>query len=161
MGALGETANPSMWFGGGHWMMDGFTESKGHFGVWFFQGAFCATCSTIVSGAVAERIQLRGFAIFTFIMTALIYPVVVYWGWSGFGILSNDEGSIVGPALVDFAGSGICPHVGWSRRARRSNRRGTPQGPLGERAGLQQSQHPFRGSGYLLPLVRLVWLQSR
>jgi len=106
--ALGETANPSMWFGGGHWMMHGFMESKGHFRVWFFQGAFCATCSTIVSGAVAERIQLRGFAIFTFIMTALIYPVVVYWGWSGFGILSNDEGSIVGPdALVDFAGSGI------------------------------------------------------
>merc|ERR1712070_1288639 len=45
-------------------------------------------------------------------MTAIIYPIVVYWGWSGSGMLSytDDDGegaSIVGPAYIDFAGSGL------------------------------------------------------
>jgi len=47
----------------------------------------------------------------------VIYPVVVYWGWSGSGALNftNDEGeskSLVGPAFMDFAGSGIVHLVG-------------------------------------------------
>merc|ERR1712050_813790 len=67
-----------------------------------------ATCGTIVSGAMAERTQLKGFVIFTTIMTSFIYPVVVYWGWSGAGLLANSDGnSIFGPGLSDFAGSGI------------------------------------------------------
>jgi len=107
--AYGESSN--QWIGLGGFAMTGFFEETGDgpvptskFRNWFFQGAFCATCSTIVSGAVAERIQLRGFALFTFVMTALIYPVVVYWGWSGVGILSGPFGF---PGLNDFAGSGL------------------------------------------------------
>lgn len=84
---------------------------------WFFQGAFCATGATIVSGAMAERTQLKGFITYVFAMTAIIYPIVVYWGWSGNGFLNytNDDGeskSIVGPNLIDFAGSGIVHMVG-------------------------------------------------
>merc|ERR1739845_106702 len=49
-------------------------------------------------------------------MTSIIYPTVVYWGWSGVGLLSyteNEESkSIVGPAYMDFAGSGIVHMVG-------------------------------------------------
>jgi len=46
-------------------------------------------------------------------MTGIIYPCVAYWGWSGSGLFSNaDGGSIVGPALMDFAGSGIVHMVG-------------------------------------------------
>lgn len=49
-------------------------------------------------------------------MTSIIYPIVVYWGWSGAGFLNNSEkyesGSAVGPGLMDFAGSGIVHMVG-------------------------------------------------
>merc|ERR1719161_1569662 len=79
---------------------------------WFFQGAFCATAATIVSGSMAERTMLQGFAIFTVLLTAFLYPVVVHWGWSGQGILNDGEASIVGPTYNDFAGSGIVHMVG-------------------------------------------------
>jgi len=70
-----------------------------------------------VSGAMAERTQLKGFAIYTLLMTAFIYPITVYWGWSGSGFLSytNDDGESVsafGPWYKDFAGSGLVHMVG-------------------------------------------------
>merc|ERR1719169_105840 len=79
---------------------------------WFFQGAFCATAATIVSGSMAERTQIKGFAFFVILLTAFLYPVVVHWGWSGQGILNDGEASIVGPTYNDFAGSGIVHMVG-------------------------------------------------
>merc|ERR1719201_1260636 len=69
---------------------------------WFFQWAFCMTSATIVSGAVAERLQLGGYCIFCFIMTSFVYPVVVAWTWSCAGWLNY-----VGAGYMDFAGSGI------------------------------------------------------
>merc|ERR1719359_1775471 len=69
---------------------------------WFFQWAFCMTSATIVSGAVAERLQLGGYCIFCFIMTSFVYPVVVAWTWSCRGWLNY-----VGAGYMDFAGSGI------------------------------------------------------
>merc|ERR1719387_2834207 len=66
---------------------------------------------------MAERTQLKGFAIYTLLMTAFIYPITVYWGWSGSGFLSytNDDGESVsafGPWYKDFAGSGLVHMVG-------------------------------------------------
>lgn len=97
--------------------MDEFWDTKSNFKVWFFQGAFCATAATIVSGAMAERTQLKGFAIYTVLMTTIIYPFVVYWGWSSNGWLNykNQKGESVasfGPWYRDFAGSGIVHMVG-------------------------------------------------
>eukprot|EP00928_Gymnodinium_smaydae_P063516 TRINITY_DN4706_c0_g3_i1.p1 TRINITY_DN4706_c0_g3~~TRINITY_DN4706_c0_g3_i1.p1 ORF type:complete len:451 (-),score=96.05 TRINITY_DN4706_c0_g3_i1:530-1882(-) len=115
--ALGPTATPNLFAGGTGFFMNGFWASKSSFRAWFFQGAFCATGATIVSGAMAERTQLKGFTTFTVLMTSIIYPIVVYWGWSGSGLLNypNDAGesvSIAGPAFMDFAGSGIVHLVG-------------------------------------------------
>merc|ERR550514_1548974 len=49
-------------------------------------------------------------------MTAVIYPVVIYWGWSGSGLLAYTDGdasvSLAGPAYMDFAGSGLVHLVG-------------------------------------------------
>eukprot|EP00929_Paragymnodinium_shiwhaense_P061192 TRINITY_DN3055_c1_g1_i1.p1 TRINITY_DN3055_c1_g1~~TRINITY_DN3055_c1_g1_i1.p1 ORF type:complete len:408 (-),score=82.12 TRINITY_DN3055_c1_g1_i1:475-1539(-) len=92
-------------------------DEKTLFRNWFFQGAFCATGGTIVSGSMAERTQLKGFAIYTTLMTTLIYPIVVYWGWSGSGYLNytNAAGeavSSVGPGFIDFAGSGLVHMTG-------------------------------------------------
>mmetsp|Transcript_7809 Transcript_7809/g.24868 ORF Transcript_7809/g.24868 Transcript_7809/m.24868 type:complete len:467 (+) Transcript_7809:98-1498(+) len=116
--AFGVVAKPNKFMGGTNFVMDGFWKAKDKFRFWFFQGAFCATGATIVSGAMAERTQLKGFATYTVMMTTLIYPVVVYWGWSGEGFLNYTDAatdkstSAVGPALIDFAGSGIVHLVG-------------------------------------------------
>jgi len=59
----------------------------------------------------------KGFATYTAIMTSFIYPIAVYWGWSGSGFLSytDDDGKSVsafGPWYKDFAGSGLVHMVG-------------------------------------------------
>eukprot|EP00929_Paragymnodinium_shiwhaense_P123300 TRINITY_DN9699_c0_g2_i1.p1 TRINITY_DN9699_c0_g2~~TRINITY_DN9699_c0_g2_i1.p1 ORF type:complete len:505 (-),score=93.78 TRINITY_DN9699_c0_g2_i1:74-1588(-) len=95
----------------GQFNMQGFSASKNLFRKWFFNGALCATSSTIVSGAMAERTQLCAFVAYTLLTTSLIYPMLVYWTWSGQGFLSYEEAgkrvSVVGPAVLDFAGSGV------------------------------------------------------
>jgi len=115
--AYGAVDNPNKFIGGTEFFMDGFWEDKTKFRNWFFQGTFCATSCTIVSGAMAERTQLKGFAMYSIIMTSFIYPIVAYWGWSGSGFLSyadadGDSVSAFGPAYMDFAGSGIVHMVG-------------------------------------------------
>eukprot|EP00929_Paragymnodinium_shiwhaense_P048993 TRINITY_DN24733_c0_g1_i2.p1 TRINITY_DN24733_c0_g1~~TRINITY_DN24733_c0_g1_i2.p1 ORF type:complete len:465 (+),score=103.22 TRINITY_DN24733_c0_g1_i2:93-1487(+) len=110
--AYGVPESPNKVIGLTQFFAHGFMDDKTLFRNWFFQGAFCATAGTIVSGAMAERTQLKGFGIYTILMTSIIYPLVIHWGWSGAGFLSytNDDGegvSVVGPAFLDFAGSGL------------------------------------------------------
>ena len=66
-----------------------------------FQAMFAATCATIVSGAVAERIKLESFLIFAAIFVALVYPIIGMWKWGG-GWLDTME-----TPFYDFAGSTI------------------------------------------------------
>ena len=70
----------------------------------FFQVVFVATAMSVVSGAVAERMKLWAFLIFTVILTGFIYPVEGYWTWGG-GFLSQ-------AGFSDFAGSGIVHMAG-------------------------------------------------
>ena len=76
----------------------------------FFQVVFVATCMSIVSGAVAERMKLWAFLLFTVIMTGFIYPMEGSWTWGSndvFGFLNlGDMG------FSDFAGSGIVHMAG-------------------------------------------------
>ena len=77
---------------------------------YFFQLMFCAATASIVSGALAERIKLWPFLIFTFILTAIIYPIQASWKWGG-GFL--DAGG-----FLDFAGSTVVHSVGgWAALA--------------------------------------------
>ncbi|HKL22939.1 MAG TPA: hypothetical protein VJ904_14120, partial [Tichowtungia sp.] len=69
-----------------------------------FQGMFAATAATIVSGAVAERIKLPSFLIFSTIYVGLVYPVVGSWKW-GAGWLDQ-------MGFYDFAGSTLVHSVG-------------------------------------------------
>merc|ERR1712054_742603 len=48
-----------------------------------FQGMFAATAATIVSGAVAERIKLGSFILFSILYVAIVYPIVGSWEWGG------------------------------------------------------------------------------
>ncbi|MCE2612756.1 ammonium transporter [Flavobacteriaceae bacterium D16] len=74
-----------------------------------FQGMFAATAATIVSGAVAERIKIGPFMIFTILYVGLIYPIVGSWQWGG-GFLSTLGGDDAG--FYDFAGSTLVHSVG-------------------------------------------------
>lgn len=74
-----------------------------------FQGMFAATAATIVSGAVAERVKLGAFMIFTIIYVGVVYPIVGSWQWGG-GFLTTLGGENGG--FYDFAGSTLVHSVG-------------------------------------------------
>ena len=69
-----------------------------------FQGMFAATAATIVSGAVAERIKLNSFMLFTILYVGLVYPIIGSWKWGG-GFLDQW-------GFYDFAGSTLVHSVG-------------------------------------------------
>ncbi|MBT2599030.1 MULTISPECIES: ammonium transporter [unclassified Oceanobacillus] len=65
-----------------------------------FQAMFVATCATIISGAVAERIKLGSYILIVAAMTTIIYPVVGHWVWQG-------DGWLTAIGFSDFAGSTV------------------------------------------------------
>lgn len=69
-----------------------------------FQAMFAATCATIVSGAVAERVKLEAFLLFSTLFVALSYPVTGMWQWGG--------GWLAARGFHDFAGSSLVHAVG-------------------------------------------------
>ncbi|UJH66768.1 ammonium transporter [Allomuricauda sp. SCSIO 65647] len=75
-----------------------------------FQGMFAATAATIVSGAVAERVKLGGFMLFTILYVGLVYPIVGSWQWGGGFLSSLAYGEAEG--FYDFAGSTLVHSVG-------------------------------------------------
>ncbi|MEL6592526.1 MAG: ammonium transporter [Bacteroidota bacterium] len=86
---------------------NGMTPEYADYTYWsdfLFQGMFAATAATIVSGAVAERIKISAYLIFTFLFVGLLYPIAGSWKW-GAGFL--DE-----MGFYDFAGSTLVHSVG-------------------------------------------------
>ena len=107
------------WFIGlGGWFLSGSNPFEwGSSGVlnlttptfFFFQVVFAATAVTIASGAMAERTKFKAYLIFSAVMTAFIYPVVVHWTWGG-GLIKRIN---IGDAVYsDFAGSSIVHMTG-------------------------------------------------
>ncbi|MGX9460023.1 ammonium transporter [Shewanella sp. A14] len=107
----------------------------------FFQVVFVATAMSIVSGAVAERMKLWSFLVFSVVMTAVIYPVEGYWTWGG-GFLSA-------AGFVDFAGSGIVHMAGAAAAISGVLLLGARKGKYGANGQV----HPIPGSN--LPMATL------
>jgi len=85
----------------------GFGYADGGYTWWtdfLFQGMFAATAATIVSGAVAGRIKLTSFMLFTILYVGLVYPIVGSWKWGG--------GFLESMGFYDFAGSTLVHSVG-------------------------------------------------
>ncbi|NDJ62535.1 MAG: ammonium transporter [Chloroflexi bacterium] len=72
--------------------------------LFFFQFAFAATAGTIATGAMAERTDFLGKIIYSIVVVAIIYPVVVHWVWGG--------GWLAEQGFLDFAGSTVVHMVG-------------------------------------------------
>ncbi len=70
----------------------------------FFQFAFAGAAATIATGAMAERTDFKGKLIYSALLGAVIYPLVVFWTWG--------EGWLYQQGFVDFAGSGIVHMTG-------------------------------------------------
>jgi Amt family ammonium transporter len=93
---------------------DGFTGGSIYSGAadFFFQVVFVATAVSITSGAVAERMKLWPFLLFTVVMTGFIYPMEGSWTWGGNDVFGFFNLGDLG--FSDFAGSGIVHMAGAS-----------------------------------------------
>lgn len=82
-------------FGSNSFLLNGVDD----IGFFVFQAMFVATCATIISGAVAERIKIGVYVIITIAMTSFIYPVIGHWIWA--------DGWLAELGFSDFAGSTV------------------------------------------------------
>lgn len=71
---------------------------------WLFHAVFCGAAATIVAGGIAERMKFECYLIYSFLISATVYPFVGHWVW-GSGWLSN-------LGFGDFAGSAVVHAVG-------------------------------------------------
>lgn len=80
----------------------------------FFSLCFAATAATIVSGAVAERFRFQTYAFVAFLMSGIVFPVVMHWVWADDGWLNplRDGAEFLDVGVVDYAGSGFVHIVG-------------------------------------------------
>jgi Amt family ammonium transporter len=83
-----------------------YNEGYTYWTDFLFQGMFAATAATIVSGAVAERMKILPFMIFTILYVGFVYPIAGSWKWGG-GFLNQLE-----TPFYDFAGSTLVHSVG-------------------------------------------------
>lgn len=71
---------------------------------WMFQAAFCGAAATIVAGGMAERMKFIAYLMYSFIISAIVYPIVGHWIWGG--------GWLADLNFHDFAGSTVVHTVG-------------------------------------------------
>ncbi len=86
-----------------------FTDATNWIG-WLYGAVFAMTAATIVSGAVAGRAKLRAYVSYTFLLAAVIYPVIIAFSWAapGTGLIEQ----LTGVAFKDFAGGMIVHGMG-------------------------------------------------
>ena len=118
---------------------------------WFFQMLFVAATCSIVSGAVAERIKIWPFFIFSAILGGLIYPITMGWQWGG--------GWLAAAGFSDFAGSTLVHSTGGSAALAGALLLGSRTGRF-DAKGVPKALQPFAASS--VPLVTLgvfvLWL---
>lgn len=110
-------ATTTGWFGTSGFFLSDFTPDGDPWvlAFWMFQVVFAATAATIVSGAMAERTKFSGYLIYSFVISAVIYPIFGSWAW---GNLYKGNGWLGALGFIDFAGSAVVHSVGgWASLA--------------------------------------------
>jgi len=98
------------WFGIDHFFLDAAAQPE-LVAFFVFQAMFCGTATTIVSGAVAERLKFGAYIVIAVLVSVLIYPLFGGWVWNGFN-LGEIGGWLGQQGFVDFAGSTVVHSVG-------------------------------------------------
>ena len=89
----------------------GTEATPGLLGFLLFQLVFCGTATTIISGAVAERIRFGGYLAIALITSTLFYPVFGHWAWGG-ALDPSRTGWLQRLGFIDFAGSTVVHSLG-------------------------------------------------
>ncbi|MGK7918950.1 MAG: ammonium transporter [Trichodesmium sp.] len=76
-----------------------------------FQAMFCGTATTIVSGAVAERMKFSAYLFIAFLVSGFIYPIFGHWAWNGLDT-GLSTGWLGQRGFIDFAGSTVVHSIG-------------------------------------------------
>ena len=76
-----------------------------------FNLVFCATTSTIVSGAMAERTKFLSYCVYSAVISALIYPIEAHWIWGGGWLVQNGFHDFAGSCAIHMVG-GISAIIG-------------------------------------------------
>ena len=126
-----------------------YNEGYTYWTDFLFQGMFAATAATIVSGAVAERMKILPFMIFTILYVGFVYPIAGSWKWGG-GFLDQ-----LATPFYDFAGSTLVHSVGgWAALVAVSL--------LGARIGKFENGKTLAIPGHNIPIatagVLILWL---
>ena len=118
-------AGPVFWavgfavmFGGSHYGLLGTTNtllgrdvSPYLLSFFLYQMMFCSTATTIISGAVSERMRFSGYIIVSFLVSGLFYPVFGHWAWNGLD-QQVSTGLLNQRGFLDFAGSTVVHSLG-------------------------------------------------
>jgi Amt family ammonium transporter len=99
-------------FGTKGFFLSGDTYDVGVMVLFLFQMVFMDTATTIVTGAAAERWKFAAFAISTFCLGAITYPLFGNWAWGGGWLSQLGVNFKLGHGYCDFAGSGVVHSVG-------------------------------------------------
>jgi ammonium transporter, Amt family len=105
--------NTTGWFGWSHFFPTSLSSWDWTF--IFFQMMFAATSTTIVSGAMAERVHFSAYMVGACIISGFIYPVFGSWAWGG---AHGGDGWLKSLGFIDFAGSTVVHSIGgWAALA--------------------------------------------
>ena len=103
-----------------------------------FQTVFCATSATIVSGSMAERTKFVSYCIYSFCISAFIYPVSGHWIWGGGWLSQLGFHDFAGSTAVHMVG-GVCAAIGAAilgPRMGKYDKDGKPRAILGHNLSL-------------------------
>lgn len=107
-------ASASGLFGTTHFFVP--VNQPGIAGAWLasfflFQAMFCGTATTIVSGAVAERMRFGGYLIVATFLSSVVYTLFGHWAWGG-TYTGGEPGWLAALGFRDFAGSTVVHGTG-------------------------------------------------
>ena len=134
------------WWGTNQFLPSANNQSASAIAFFIFQVMFCGTATTIISGAVAERLKFSAYIIIAVLVSGFIYPLFGHWAW-------NDGGWLKQLGFVDFAGSTVVHGVGALVSLATLMVIGSRQGrfePSGKANKIQGTNLPFAVLGALL-----------
>ena len=140
-------------FGSGGWFLGDGAFKYGTLTMpvtFVFQVAFAATAATIVSGAMAERTKFKSYFLYSVVISAVIYPVVVHWNWGGGWLakLSTPYHDFAGSSMVHMTG-GIAALMGAAILGPRLGK----YGPDGKPRAIPAHNIPYAVLGTFILLV--------